>query len=174
MLAPDVVRILVSGFHDAGERIAGIDFVAHSQIFRLGRDQRRRAPTPYPDFDQRAAFELGALLDEPPQLEATVFVDKRRVFDLRIGRYERLVEIPRAVGRVGLHNFVIRALVYKPGHVANMGTVLARKVLEGRLYAVVQGNIPAVSLLIAGSALQRLSGPLLALSGLPSAPWATR
>ena len=32
------------------------------------------------------------------------------------------------------------------GHIANMDTVLARKVLEGRLYAVVQGNIPAVSL----------------------------
>ncbi len=82
MLAPDVVRILVSGFHDARERIAGIDFVAQSQISRLGRDQRSAAPTPYADLDQRAAFELSALLDEPPQLEASVLVDKRRVLDL--------------------------------------------------------------------------------------------
>ena len=141
MLAPDIVRILVSGFHDARERIAGIDFVAQPQISRLGRDQRGRAPAPYADLDQSAAFELGALLDEPPQLEATVFVDKRGVFDLRIGRYERFVEIPRAVRRVGQHNFVFRALVQKPGHIANMDTIIARQVLERRFYEVVHDNI---------------------------------
>ena len=79
---PTIVRILVSGFHDARERIAGIDFVAQSQISRLGRDQRRRAPAPYADLDQSAAFEFSALLDEPPQLEASVLVDKRRVLGL--------------------------------------------------------------------------------------------
>jgi len=45
----------------------------------------------------------------------SVFVDKRGGFDLRIGRYQRLIEIPRAVRRARQHDLVFRVLVQSRG-----------------------------------------------------------
>src|ERR1700744_5839925 len=153
MLAPNIVRGLLSGFHDAGERVAGVDFVVQSQTLRLRRDQRGGASAPDSNLDEPAAFEVGGLLDKPPQLEATVLVDERREFDSRIGGFERLIEIPRAIRCAWQHDLVARSLVENPGHIAKMDATIARELLKRRFYEEVKGNNPPLKKVFWGDAV---------------------